>query len=99
MARSLVSALFAAAVLTISASGIGTAATVEVKMKDTPPVFVPVKVTVKAGDTVKWINDAQTLHTVTFDASKAVDKSNVQLPKGVDPFDSADGLSDDESPA
>ena len=80
--------LCVAALGAISAPGTGAAATVEVKMTDTPPVFIPAKVTVKSGDTVKWINNAQTLHTVTFDASKAVDKSNVQLPKGVDPFDS-----------
>jgi plastocyanin len=77
-----------AAAISVVAFGVAAAATIEVRMKDTPPVFVPAKVTVKSGDTVKWINDAQTLHTVTFDASKAVDKSNVQLPKGVDPFDS-----------
>jgi plastocyanin len=80
--------LFVAVIAATSAPRIAAAATVEVKMTDTPPVFIPVKVTVKSGDTVKWINNAQTLHTVTFDASKAVDKSNVQLPKGVDPFDS-----------
>ena len=74
--------------LGISASGSALAATVEVKMTDTPPVYIPVKVTIKAGDTVKWTNNAQTLHTVTFDPAKAVNKSNVQLPKGVDPFDS-----------
>lgn len=69
-------------------SGYASAATVEVKMTDTPPVYVPAKLTVKSGDTVKWTNNAQTLHTVTADAAKAVDKSDVQLPKGVAPFDS-----------
>ena len=80
--------LIVAAVLGTWASGTALAATVEVKMTDTPPVFIPKQVTIKVGDTVHWVNDAQTLHTVTFDSSKAVDKSNVELPKGVDPFDS-----------
>ena len=77
-----------AALLTISAAGIAAAATVEVKMTDTPPVYIPAKVTIHKGDTIKWTNNAATLHTVTFDPAKAVDKSNVMLPKGVDPFDS-----------
>jgi plastocyanin len=81
-------ALILAAVLGIPVSGTVLAATVEVKMTDAPPVYLPKKVTINAGDTVKWTNNAQTLHTVTFDPAKAVDKSNVQLPKGVDPFDS-----------
>ncbi len=80
--------MLVALVLGIPASGSALAGTVEVKMTDTPPVYIPKKVTIKAGDTVKWTNNAQTLHTVTFDPAKAVDKSNVQLPKGVDPFDS-----------
>ncbi|HUY19397.1 MAG TPA: plastocyanin/azurin family copper-binding protein [Candidatus Binataceae bacterium] len=69
-------------------AGSALAATVEVKMTDTPPVYIPKKVTIKVGDTVKWTNNAQTLHTVTFDPAKAVDKSDVVLPKGVAPFDS-----------
>jgi plastocyanin len=81
-------AIMMAAVLGISASGAAVAATVEVKMTDTPPVYIPAKVTIKTGDTVKWTNNAETLHTVTFDPAKAVDKSNVKLPKGVEPFDS-----------
>lgn len=81
-------ALIAVVVLGIQASGIALAATVEVKMTDTPPVYIPKKLTIHAGDTVKWTNNAQTLHTVTFDPAKAVNKSDVQLPKGADPFDS-----------
>jgi len=87
-ARGLVILTMVAAMLVISASRNASAETVEVKMTDTPPVYIPVKVIIKSGDTVKWTNNAATLHTVTFDASKAVDKSNVMLPKGVEPFDS-----------
>ncbi|HTW88402.1 MAG TPA: plastocyanin/azurin family copper-binding protein [Candidatus Binataceae bacterium] len=77
-----------AVLLGIQASGIALAATVEVKMTDTPPVYIPKQVTIHVGDTVKWVNTAQTLHTVTFDPAKAVNKANVQLPAGVAPFDS-----------
>jgi plastocyanin len=93
--RGLSRTVFAVAILTALAAGLGIsmapnawAKTVEVKMTDTPPVYIPAKVTINKGDTIKWINNAQTLHTVTFDPAKAVDKSNVVLPKGVDPFDS-----------
>lgn len=72
----------------IPVSGTALAATVEVKMTDAPPVYIPKQVTIKVGDTVKWTNNAQTLHTVTFDPAKAVNKSDVELPKGVAPFDS-----------
>jgi len=51
-------------------------------------MYQPMKLTVKSGDTVEWDNNASSLHTVTFDASKAQDKSNVILPAGVAPFDS-----------
>jgi plastocyanin len=71
-----------------STSVIASAATVKVGMKDTPPVFVPEKIKIKAGDTVEWENNAATLHTVTFDASKEQIKGDVVLPAGVKPFDS-----------
>jgi plastocyanin len=67
---------------------IASASTVEVKMKDTPPVYVPEKVTVKVGDTVEWDNNAASLHTVTADPSKAADQKDVELPPGAQPFDS-----------
>lgn len=72
----------------IFSASMANAATVTVKMTDTPPVFVPVKITIKAGDTVEWENNAATLHTVTFDASKEQVKGDVILPPGVKPFDS-----------
>ena len=44
-------------------AGIATAATVEVAVKDFK--FVPEKMTVKVGDTVKWTNNGSSEHTVT----------------------------------
>jgi plastocyanin len=64
------------------------AKTVEVKMTDTPPKFVPLTVTIQKGDTVEWINNAQSLHSVTTNPAVAQDPKDVSLPSGAKPFDS-----------
>ncbi len=64
------------------------APSVVVKMSDKPPKFIPDKVTIKAGQTVEWINNAKTLHSVDGDPSMALKPSDVSLPKGATPFDS-----------
>lgn len=61
---------------------------VTVKMQDTPPFYVPDKVTIKAGQTVEWINDGETVHDICTKVSMAQRKSDVMLPKGAKPFDS-----------
>jgi plastocyanin len=61
---------------------------VVVKMTDKPPLFKPLKVTVKVGQTVEWINNAQTLHSVTTDADSAQKPTDVSSPPGAKPFDS-----------
>ena len=78
-----------AGVLLLAAFAVAQAAQVEVKMTDNPPRFVPEKVTINAGDTVNWDNNAQNLHTVTADPAKAADKNSVSLPAGAQPFDSS----------
>ena len=67
---------------------IAAAKTVEVKMTDTPPKFVPETVTINKGDTVKWINNAASLHSVTTNKAVAQDPSDVSLPAGAKPLDS-----------
>lgn len=62
--------------------------TVVVTMTDTPPAYVPEKLTVKAGTTVVWKNTGKSLHDVTTDAAMAQNKSDVALPPGAKPFDS-----------
>ncbi|MGH7908036.1 MAG: cupredoxin domain-containing protein, partial [Candidatus Binataceae bacterium] len=79
-------ALFAIAILMHAQDAF--AKTVKVTMTDTPAKFLPEKLALKAGDTVEWTNNAQTLHTVTADPAKAVNKGDVVLPKGAKPFDS-----------
>lgn len=64
------------------------APTVVVKMSDKPPKFLPDKVTIKAGQTVHWVNNAKTLHSVDGDPSMALKPSDVSLPPGAKPFDS-----------
>ncbi|MGH7915504.1 MAG: cupredoxin domain-containing protein, partial [Candidatus Binataceae bacterium] len=64
------------------------AKTVEVKMSDTPPKFIPSTITIQKGDTVEWNNNAASLHSVTTNSAVAQDPKDVSLPKGAKPFDS-----------
>ena len=64
------------------------AKTVEVKMADTPPSFIPPTVTIQKGDTVEWINNADSLHAVTTNAQSVQNPKDVSLPQGAKPFDS-----------
>jgi plastocyanin len=67
---------------------IAAAKTVEIKMTDTPPKFMPMSVTIQKGDTVEWINNAQSLHSVTTNPAVAQDPKDVSAPKDAKPFDS-----------
>ncbi len=87
------SAVIGLVVLSVSAlfgtTGIANAApAATIKMNDTPPKFMPDKVTIKAGQTVQWVNNAQTLHSVDADPSMVQDAKDVVLPTGAKPFDS-----------
>jgi plastocyanin len=62
------------------------AATVE--MTDKPPMYHPMKVAIKVGDTVEWVNNAETLHSVTTDPDSAQKPTDVSSPPGAKPFDS-----------
>jgi plastocyanin len=50
--------------------------------------FDPAALTIPKGTTVTWKGGGTQPHTVTFDPSKAMTKSHVVLPAGVQPFDS-----------
>jgi plastocyanin len=69
-------------------TSIAAAKTVEIKMTDTPPKFVPLTVTIQKGDTVEWINNAASLHSVTTNPAVAQDPKDVSAPSGAKPFDS-----------
>ncbi|MGH2460849.1 MAG: plastocyanin/azurin family copper-binding protein [Chloroflexota bacterium] len=76
-----------------AAQSVGTAASGQasggttVKMTD-QNVFDPASVTIAKGGTVTWQNASSTVHSATFDPSKVVNKADVSLPSGVQPFDS-----------
>src|SRR5271168_4102650 len=76
----------------VSIVGVGSALAatpaVTIKMSDTPPKFLPEKVTIKAGQSVEWVNNAATLHSVDADASMVQNPKDVVLPAGAKPFDS-----------
>jgi plastocyanin len=71
----------------LAAFGASTPA-VLIKMSDKPPKFLPEKVTIKAGQTIEWVNNAKTLHSVDGDPTMALKPSDVSLPPGAKPFDS-----------
>lgn len=61
---------------------------VVVKMTDKPPMYMPLKVAIKTGQTVEWVNNAQTLHGVTTDPDSAQKPGDVASPPGAKPIDS-----------
>lgn len=63
-------------------------APVVVKMSDKQPYYAPEKLTVKAGDTVEWVNNGDTIHSVSTEAANAQNAKDVSLPSGAKPFDS-----------
>ncbi|HVA83334.1 MAG TPA: plastocyanin/azurin family copper-binding protein [Candidatus Binataceae bacterium] len=67
---------------------IAAAKTVQITMSDTPPKFIPLTVTIDKGDTIEWVNNAQSLHSVTTNPTVAQDPKDVSLPTGAKPFDS-----------
>jgi plastocyanin len=50
--------------------------------------FLPVRVTIRAGETVEWLNQSSEPHTITVDPAKALDLNHVALPPNVAPFGS-----------
>lgn len=52
--------------------------------------YEPASVTIQAGDTVKWLNTSQLVHTVTADPDEAKNDDSVALPDGAEPFDSGE---------
>ena len=72
----------------LGAVSFASAQEVTVKMLDTPASFMPNPVKVKVGQTVKFVNSGETVHTVTSDPSQAPDPSWAVVPKGADALDS-----------
>ena len=68
------------------APGPDVATTVEITSKLS---FEPAEITIRVGDKVEWRNTSDLVHTVTADPRIAADASNVELPEGARPFNSA----------
>jgi plastocyanin len=80
-------ALTAGIALLTPSSAIAAPAAV-VKMTDKPPKYMPMKIAIKVGETVEWVNNAETLHSVTTDPDSAQKPTDVSSPPGAKPFDS-----------
>ena len=50
--------------------------------------FEPASLTIKAGETVEFLNGSPLVHTVTAAPPKASNADNVSLPEGAETFDS-----------
>lgn len=73
------------ATLAASSGGDGPAAVVHMTSQNR---FVPATVTIKVGQSVKWVNDDAATHTVTTDPSQVANEDDVQIPSGAKPFNS-----------
>jgi len=61
---------------------------ITVEMFDKPAKFMPGSPKISVGQTVKWINKGETVHTVTDDPSQAPDPNWVTSPPGAEQLDS-----------
>jgi plastocyanin len=61
---------------------------VVIKMADQKPFYTPENVAIKVGDTVRWVNDGQTIHSVSTTAANAQNPKDTSMPKGATAFDS-----------
>jgi plastocyanin len=64
------------------------ASSVVIKMGDEPPMYEPAKLTIKAGETVEWLNNGGVVHSVTAVPGDASNAKDVALPGGAATFDS-----------
>jgi len=61
---------------------------VAIKMADNQPFYRPAKVAIRVGDTVQWVNDGETVHSVSTSAANAQNRDDTSMPKGAVAFDS-----------
>jgi plastocyanin len=84
-----VAAVAVAALLTMLPEPARAASTpVVIKMTDKQPFYTPEKVSIKVGDTVQWVNDGQTVHSVSTTVANAQNPKDTSMPKGAQAFDS-----------
>jgi plastocyanin len=56
-------------------------------MADNQPFYTPAKVAIKTGDTVRWVNAGETVHSVST-AANAQNPNDTSIPTGATAFDS-----------
>ncbi len=61
---------------------------VVINMADKQPFYAPEKATIRVGDTVKWVNNGETVHSVSTSAANAQNPKDTSMPKGATAFDS-----------
>ncbi len=59
-----------------------------IKMYDKAPFYAPEKVSIKVGESVQWVNDGETVHSVSTAAANAQNRKDTSMPKGAVAFDS-----------
>jgi plastocyanin len=59
-----------------------------IKMSDHAPFYAPEKISIKVGESVQWVNDGQTVHSVSTAAANAQNPKDTSMPKGAVAFDS-----------
>ncbi|HVN63683.1 MAG TPA: plastocyanin/azurin family copper-binding protein [Candidatus Binataceae bacterium] len=62
--------------------------TVVIKMLDDKPFYSPERATVRVGETVKWVNDGKTVHSVSDNATIASNPHDASKPHAAKAFDS-----------
>jgi plastocyanin len=77
-----------AALLTLLPDPAKAAEPIVVTMTDKEPFYTPDRLTIKSGDTVKWVNSGQTVHDVSTNAANAQSPKDTSMPKGAQAFDS-----------
>ena len=84
-----VAALAAAASLALLPDPVKAASNpIVINMADKPPFYAPAKVAIKVGDTVRWVNGGETVHSVSTSAANAQNPRDTSMPKGATAFDS-----------
>jgi len=61
---------------------------IAVEIFDKPAIFRPEHPKIKVGQTIKWVNKGDTVHTVTADPSQAPDPGWASSPPGAEELDS-----------
>lgn len=88
VARFIVAVLVALACFAAVGNAQLNGAIINIEIFDKPAIFRPEHPKIKVGQTVRWVNKGDTVHTVTADPSQAPDPTWVSVPPGSQELDS-----------